>query len=399
MRNIKLVLIAVTALITVGIFMGYASLINEMKFPIDDGIKMYIFAVIIGGIVFAMIPLILSIKNNKIRNKKINISNLKEDIKFEETYNKIREKYEYNLNKIRKKIRPITLVTILFAIIVGGFFGWMMFAKMNIEKYSEFIVSNELLIKTLPIASVLLFFVAFFFYSFKLSDYEKEYKNGVVADIVKSVNSGLAYSRRYENFGESPIELYTRASFDTNYFNSSKMEDFINGKLTDKLTVAIEELKLRHIIKRGKNRKSIDVFNGLFIHVQGIDKFNGIIKILNNNNKISGISKQDLTEVKMDSSEFERTFNVYANDPVTAMRILTSDIMQKMVEFETRLGIHYEVVICGSEIFMRFFTTELFEPAIFNESKEKDRVRAYYEIINLITDISIELDKTIVEIP
>ena len=100
----------------------------------------------------------------------------------------------------------------------------------------------------------------------------------------------------------------------------------------------------------------------------------------------------------MDSSEFENIFNVYADNAVLTMRILTSDIMMKMVEFERRLGVHFETYISGDSMVMRFFTTELFEPAIFNESKEKDRVRAYYEIIKLITDIACELDKTIAEV-
>ena len=47
---------------------------------------------------------------------------------------------------------------------------------------------------------------------------------------------------------------------------------------------------------------------------------------------------------------------------------------------------------------MRLFTKELFEPSIFNKDKEKKNMRMYYEILNLVIDMSKELDKIISEV-
>ena len=56
----------------------------------------------------------------------------------------------------------------------------------------------------------------------------------------------------------------------------------------------------------------------------------------------------------MDSSEFENLFYVYSDNSIVAMQILTSDIMEKLVAFEKRLDIHYELIVTGTEVFMRF---------------------------------------------
>ena len=109
-------------------------------------------------------------------------------------------------------------------------------------------------------------------------------------------------------------------------------------------------------------------------------------------------NSDNLSEVKMDSTEFENMFNVYSDNPVVAMRVLTSDIMEKIIEYEKRLNIHYELLISTNGIYMRLFTKELFEPSILKRDKEKKNMRIYYEILNLVVDMSKELDKIISEV-
>ncbi len=396
-RNIKIILLTITLLIAIGVVMIYLPIFNNMKEFLGSGFIMYIGIVFGIVILSSVIPIVISVRNSNIKNNKISTENLGEDTKFDLIYTEIREKYAEDLAKIRKGLRPITIIVTLIGVAIGGMFAWMKLAEINMDKYLRFILDNEMLIKVVPAVSMLCFFVAFAFYSFKKFDYDKKYKTCVVADIVNKANNGLVYDRTAISVGANVLEAYKAAAFDNHYFNRTQSEDYISGKLTDKLSVYIAELDLDHVMGSNKNRKTIDVFNGLVLHVNGISSLKGTIKILNNNNKYKS-DKLNLEEVKMDSSEFENIFNVHSDNAVLTMRILTSDIMQKMVEFEKRLGVHFEMYVSEDNMIMRFFTTELFEPAIFNESKEKDRVRAYYEIIKLITDISSELDKTISEV-
>lgn len=396
-RNIKTILLLITLLVTIGVIVIYLPMFNGVKEFLGSGFIIYIGLVFGIVILSSVIPVVISIRNGNIKNNKISTENLGEDSKFDLIYTEIRQKYAEELAKIRKGLRPITIIVTIIGLATGGMFVWMKMAEINMDKYLSFILDNQMLIKVVPVVSVLCFFAAFAFYSFKKSDYDAKYKTGVVKDIVSKANNGLTYDRKAVEVGSNVLEIYKTAAFDNHYFNRNQTEDYIHGKLTDNLSVSIAELDLDHVMGSRKNRKTVDVFDGLVVHVKGITSLKGTIKILNNNNKRKD-SSEELSEVKMDSSEFENIFNVYADDSVLTMRILTSDIMQKMVEFEKRLGVHFETYISAENLVMRFFTTELFEPAIFNESREKDRVRAYYEIIKLITDISIELDKTISEV-
>ena len=48
----------------------------------------------------------------------------------------------------------------------------------------------------------------------------------------------------------------------------------------------------------------------------------------------------------MDSKEFEKYFDIFTEDRILAMRILTHDVMETMVQFYSKLK--YEVVLCGN---------------------------------------------------
>lgn len=391
----------IAALISISIIMIFVLFVKNSNISFDLALK-YIWGQIGFSLTiiltFLLRPIITKIRNNKIKNKAIQTEQLEYDERFSTIYTEIREKHEPELNKIRKKLRPITAITIFIGLVVGGIFVWMKIAEINIEKYSDFILSNATLIKVLPAIAVILFFVAYFFYVSKSSDYEIKYKDGIVADLVNKANSGLVFDKHGVEVQTKLLNSYKLAAFDNHYYNRSNTEDYIMGCLTEEHTVLMAEVNLEEVIGSRKHRRVIDVFRGLFAQIYGINEFCGTIKILNNNNVMKEKDIQTLNEVKMDSSEFEQIFNVYADDSILAMRVLTSDIMQKMVEFENRLGIHYEIVINGREMFMRFFTKSLFEPSIFNESKEQSRVRSYYEIINLIRDIVVEINKTISEL-
>ena len=366
MKGRKSVVTIIITLLTI-VFVGYYifSLLGIIM-PQDSAFGGYLIGLFIMVLCVSLIPIVLTIRNGKIKNKKISLKNVQSDLKFEEIYSETRNKYEADLNKIRKSLRPITAITTILAIILLGIYVFMKTAENNIYEYPEFIIENPIIIRAVPVVAVLLFFVAWVFYTLKKSDYDKKYKEGVVKDLVNKVHDGLAYTIYPQNDDERLLNSYDLAAFDTHRYNRSVVEDCINGKITENLSLSLAELYLREEWGTGKNRRSVDVFNGIFVKVAGISDFKGTIKILNNSNKMGTNNSQNLKEVKMDSSEFESIFNVYADNPVIAMQVLTSDIMEKMVEFKNRLDIHYEVLVSGTEVYMRLFTNDLFEPAIFN---------------------------------
>lgn len=374
-----------------------AEILSGFRIPIALLIVCIMIAITI-ALIYLVRRLVSLIRKNKIENKEIATELLDDDSEFELIYSAVRKKHEVTLAKIRKGTIPLVILVALLGIFAGGIFVWMALAKINIGKYANFIVNNTTLIKILPIIAAALFFWVYFMLAFEKTRYSKKYKECVVSDVVNATEAGLVFSIHGGLAEQKLLQSYKKASFDSNYWNKCVSEDYIMGCVTDEIVLTMAEMYLDKVVDCGKNSRSVEVFRGLFAQTYGINGFKGMLKILNNNNKMKEKNVQNLTAVKMDSSEFESIFNVYAEDPILAMRVLTSDVMQKMVEFETRLGIHYELVINGRELFVRFFTKTLFEASIYNEKKEKYRLRQCYEIINLIKDISIEINKTLSEI-
>ena len=96
---------------------------------------------------------------------------------------------------------------------------------------------------------------------------------------------------------------------------------------------------------------------------------------------------------EMDSSEFEKYFDVFSEDRVLATRILTHDVMEIMTDFYSKLK--YEVVIKNEKIYLRFFTSSMFEPNTFGNPLDKNLLYSYYYILKFILKLSDNLNTVI----
>ena len=62
------------------------------------------------------------------------------------------------------------------------------------------------------------------------------------------------------------------------------------------------------------------------------------------------------TKIEMDSQEFEKYFDIYGENKIIAMQILTADVMNTMIEFREQSKIQYELTIKQDQIYIRFHT-------------------------------------------
>lgn len=95
----------------------------------------------------------------------------------------------------------------------------------------------------------------------------------------------------------------------------------------------------------------------------------------------------------MDSSEFEKYFDVIADDKIQAMQILTSDVMDKMLDFIKTSKIKYELTIRDDKLYIRFKTGGMFEGNVFKSSVDFDTLKKVYDVINFTFDITRTLVK------
>lgn len=227
--------------------------------------------------------------------------------------------------------------------------------------------------------------------------YKVMYKEEVLSEFIKLVNDNLKFNNK--NINSEMIEhTYKIANFDNKSFNIFKTDDYIEGQLEDNIYAKMSDL---HIQRRevyyddGKRKERIiEIFQGMFVETECNKDIETYIKISKNKLKIFG--QQD--RVEMDSQEFEKYFDIYSENKILAMQLLTSDVMTTLIDFYTRYNMEYEIVIRNNTIYMRFFTGAMFEPKLFGDSMDKKLLFSYYVILKFIVDVTKEVNKALKEV-
>jgi len=126
-------------------------------------------------------------------------------------------------------------------------------------------------------------------------------------------------------------------------YDNSYLEDYVKGKYNN-TTLELIEAQLTETRGSGKNRRTVTVFNGVFV-LLGMNKdFLGKTVVKKDSGKIGNwftrkfnkplFSKKivDLNNVKLEDPVFEKKFEVYSTDQVEARYLLTTSFMERLLE-------------------------------------------------------------------
>lgn len=207
--------------------------------------------------------------------------------------------------------------------------------------------------------------------------YLQYYKNSFLPDMVSHINSNLIY----ENINNIQMfEKYKEADFEYKNLGCEWIEDYIHGNVYDGNYIEIVNLSAySHIDAHSIFR----CFRGIFATTELNKNINSCIKIMLNRALISEGDKK----INLDSTKFEEYFDVYTDNDILTMRILTADIMEMLVDFFKKYQIRFEVYLKNSKLYFRFFIGDCFEPTIYKEH-EKYKLYKDYSILKLCTDLS-----------
>ena len=221
------------------------------------------------------------------------------------------------------------------------------------------------------------------------SKYNKVFKDKVIKTFVKEYNESFEY---YPKRGINS-RAYVDAEFER--FDNYYSEDYIVGAIDEKLKLEIAEVKTEEESTDNEgNTTTTTVFHGLFAIAEAPKFFSGKTKIRGN-----AIIKlfEGKQKVEMDSSEFEKYFDVNSTNKIETMQILTADVMEKLIDFREKNKIKFEITLKGNKIYIRFWCGEMFEANLFKKSLDFDTLLKYYKMINFACDISKDLIKTVKE--
>jgi len=150
------------------------------------------------------------------------------------------------------------------------------------------------------------------------------------------------------------------------------------------------------------NRHRHTIFKGLFFIGDFNKHFTAQIVVLPDTaEKLFGYLGQKLQSlnilrgqlIKLDDPEFEKEFAVYGDDQIQARYILSTSLMERIVEFKKKTGRKIYLSFVGSMVFVAVsYTRSLFEPRIFQTLLDFNPIRQYFEDLQLAIGIVDDLN-------
>ena len=135
------------------------------------------------------------------------------------------------------------------------------------------------------------------------------------------------------------------------------------------------------------------IFHGLFAKVTSEKSITSELRIVQDK-----IGKYNKNRLNMDSSEFEKYFDVITDNKIIAMQLLTADVMEEMIEFENKTNMKYDIVVKENEIYLRFHCGDMFEPQLVRKGIiNKAQLEKYFYMLNFTYNLSNRLIELINE--
>lgn len=306
--------------------------------------------------------------------------------KFNDVYGKICKKCQGKIKERHKRENIIRIVIILIALYIE--YSIIMFGEGEIEFIS--------LLSLVVMIGVVTSFVIV-----HRICYKELYKKEVIRTLVEEMDESFAYGK-----GVVASRDYKNADFEQK-FDNFYVEDCIQGTVGENNLLQMGEIKTEVISIDEEGRKeNYTQFHGLFAVVK-MEKFsftqvrirqNGVMKRKYKTDKITrrNISSSGVERLEMDSSEFEQIYDVFSDDKIKTMQILTADVMQLLVDFRIKYSMYPEITIKDNKVYLRFaIMKNLFEPAVFKKILDYEYLHNQYKFLENIVELIDKLIKNI----
>lgn len=288
---------------------------------------------------------------------------------FNEIYEKVYMECSEPLERLRKKSRNGIIRVLFISIFVG-------------------IILTIITKSLIAIFLVVLINLFYQIFSKNNKNYKTMFKEKIIKTFIKEYSENLEF---YPTRG-IPRFTYNKAKFE--FYENYYSEDLITGTLDGGYIINMAEVKTEtESTDSDGNTTTYTVFHGLFAEIELKKELNSCIRI--RRDSISLFNKKE--KIEMDSGEFEKKFNVYASDKIMAMQLITSDIMQMLLDFKVENKTTPEITIEGNRFYIRFATGNVFEAKLMKKALDYDTLKKYYEIINFTLDLTEKFLKNINE--
>lgn len=288
---------------------------------------------------------------------------------FNEIYQKICSNGVEELTELRKKSN-FALIMLIVLIVLGAI---------------VFVTAKEA--NALCIICPLGAIVALVNYIVSNSKYKKAFKSAVMEKLVSYYDENLRFQA---NSGVSRAD-YNAGGFSDNY-DHFYSEDLITGTINNELILKMSQVKTTRQETRTDSEghtttETVTVFYGLYgmvdIGNSRIPEFS-----ITSNNVLNRFSK---SRIEMDSSEFEKNFDIFGIDKVRIMEIFTSDLIEQFNKFTNNSKDAIQIKTTPRTLFFRIHCGEAFEAPKMKSAIDFDTLYKYFYMIDGPIGITLKL--------
>lgn len=215
--------------------------------------------------------------------------------------------------------------------------------------------------------------------------FNEKYKKIVINKIMNNFYNNLEY------FPQKPMPEYIYKQLEYEYYDIYKSDDYFEAQIDNRYSIQMAEIltqeeKTYKDSEGNTKTETITIFHGLFAKIVMDKSINSELRIMQNRT----ILEKD--RLNMDSSEFEKYFDVKASNPIIGMQLLTADVMEELVQFENKTNMKFDVVIKEKELYLRFHSGSMFEAGNLKKGAlDKESIQKYFYMLNFTYNLSNKL--------
>jgi hypothetical protein len=252
------------------------------------------------------------------------------------------------------------------------------------------------------IGVIILITIAAIIGPFLARGYKHNFKTQIISRIAKFIDPSL----EYQIDGKIEQSAYMASKIFPHKPDRYQGEDMVTGRIgaTEiRFCEVHSQYKTTHTDSKGHSHTEWHtIFKGLFFLADFNKNFSGSTVILPDTAEATfgkfgqwlqswSFGRDEL--VKLDDPEFEKLFVVYGTDQIEARYILSPALMQRIVEFKTKIKRPIHLSFVGSMVFVAVsYDRALFEPKIFQSLLDFETLCEYFEDLRLATGIVEDLN-------
>ncbi|MFA5511379.1 MAG: DUF3137 domain-containing protein [Candidatus Kapaibacterium sp.] len=281
---------------------------------------------------------------------------------------------------VRKLILLRSALVLMFVGFLGLMFSFDLFMS-DLEDNTFYLVSAVLF--------VILYISLFFFIFAKQRKLRAEFVHLFKSKLINSIVDFFDLGLKYEPSKFISLDDFRRSGLVKNNIKKYYGDDLVEGKV-GKTKIRFSEVHAFIEQSSQDNKKHyVEVFGGIFFIGDFNKNFNGTTYVMPDKIEkfmgrfakyIQSFIKVHGQLVKMEDIDFENQFTVYSDDQIEARYILSTSLMQRILDFKKKAGSDIMMAFKDSRIYMAIPKQGLlFEPKIFGKLIAEETLRKYYE--------------------